>query len=621
MLCKTVQKPFDNDDWAFEIKWDGYRAIADLSSHNQQFYSRNGIDFSEKFRIIAQSLSLQKHKMILDGEIVAYDHTGKPSFQMLQSIGEHSDTALIYQVFDLLWLNGYSTENLPYLQRKELLKEALFETEYIRYHDHVIGKGTEFFRAAKAIELEGIVAKKTDSLYHENLRSPQWLKIKNHQSDEAIICGFTAPKGARKYFGSLILGKYLNGKIIFCGHAGTGFSVLQQKEIFTRLKTCITQKPPFEKIPATNAAPTWLLPDLVCEIKYTGLTKDFMYRHPVFMRIREDIIPENVSFDHHPNTTSTMKKITNQNESRISDKETKINKERLILTHPDKMYFPEDGIKKGDVIDYYQKISEYILPHLQNRAQSMNRFPDGIDGFNFYQKDAPEHIPDWIPLEKIFSETNQKDIRYIVCNNAETLAFLNNLGCIELNIWTSRIQNLDKPDYLVLDLDPSGKNTFDDVIETALAVKEILDKAQIKGYPKTSGKTGLHIYIPMGAAYHFEQVKNFAHLIMTLVNERLPDLTTLERSLEKREKTKIYLDYLQNRFGQTLASVYSIRPKNGAPVSMPLEWEEVKKGLSPLDFTIFNAGKRLKSKGDLFAPVLGKGIDMIKAIENLGEST
>lgn len=312
-----------------------------------------------------------------------------------------------------------------------------------------------------------------------------------------------------------------------------------------------------------------------------------------------------------------MKKVEPEKRTGKDEFLKKIGKQELKLTNQNKIYFPDDDVTKGDVIAFYQSISKYILPHLKNRPQSMNRYPNGIDGMSFYQKDAADETPDWIETQKVFSESSDKYINYIICNDKETLAYLNNLGCIELNIWTSKIQKADNPDYLVLDLDPSEKNTFEDVIKTAQVVKEVLDMAEIEGFPKTSGSSGIHIYIPMNAKYTYEQVKDFGHLLMQMVQQKLPDLTTLERSLKKRDKDKIYLDYLQNRRGQTLASVYSLRPKKGAPVSMPLDWKEVKKGLKPTDFNIYNALERLKEKGDLFKPVLGKGIDMLKAIKKL----
>ncbi|WP_312195044.1 DNA ligase D [Epilithonimonas vandammei] len=620
MLCKVSDKAFDDKDWAFEIKWDGYRAIADLSKDELRLYSRNGIDFSQKFKKIAHSLNLQEHPMILDGEIVAYDDKGKPNFQWLQKIGDHPNLALTFQVFDLLWLNGHSTENLSYLQRKELLKDALIENEIIKYSDHILEKGRDFFQAAKDMGLEGIVAKKTDSLYKENLRSSEWLKIKIHKSDEAVICGFTEPKGSRKKFGALILGKYLNGEMVFCGHTGGGFNDKSLSEIYDKMQPLIADKSVFKITPKTNSKATWIKPELVAEIRFTELTKEMIYRHPIFLRLRDDIEADDVRFNSEKTTNrAPVKKSEHKKRTGKDDVEKSIGKQKLKLTNQNKIYFPDDDVTKGDVIDFYQSISKYILPHLKDRPQSMNRYPNGINGMSFYQKDAAEETPEWIEIQKVFSESSDKYINYIICNDRETMAYLNNLGCIELNVWTSKIQKADNPDYLVLDLDPSEKNSFEDVIETAQAVKEILDISGIDGYPKTSGSSGIHVYIPMNAKYSYDQVKSFGHLLMQMVQKKLPDLTTLERSLQKRDKNKIYLDYLQNRRGQTLASVYSLRPKNGVPVSMPLEWKEVKNGLKPTDFNIHNSLDRLKEKGDIFKPILGKGIDMLKAIKKLEE--
>lgn len=619
MLAKLSEEAFNDKDWIFEIKWDGYRAIADLSKDTPLFYSRNGISFLSKFEKIALELEKQKHHMILDGEVVAYDEQGKPNFQLLQQIGDNPSTALVYQVFDLLWLNGHSTEDLPLIQRKELLKEALTETGSITYCDHIPEKGIEFFAQMKKMQLEGMIAKRADSTYSENHRTADWLKIKFSNTDEVIICGFTEPRGTRERFGALILGKYTDSQLTYCGHTGTGFNNNSLKELYKRFQKLIVKSSPFETVPKTNMPVTWVKPELVCEIKYSEITRDGIFRHPVFMQIREDKSPEDLKESSFTEKPKEMKSKTASKKTEVTEKEKEItlDKHLVKLTNQDKIYFPEENITKGDVIDYYQSIARYILPYLKNRPLSLNRFPNGIEKQSFYQKDAGDHIPEWIKTTQVYSESNDKYIDYIYCNDKATLAYLNNLGCIDLNPWNSSLPDLEHPDYLVLDLDPSSKNTFDEVIETALQVNEVLKSIKIKGYCKTSGSTGIHIYIPMGGKYDFDQVKDFAHILMKQVNDKLPKITTLERSLQKRDNKKIYLDYLQNRTGQTLASAYSLRPKQGAAVSMPLDWDELKPGLKPTDFTITNALGRIKEKGDLFKPVLGKGIDMIKALELL----
>jgi bifunctional non-homologous end joining protein LigD len=619
MLAKLSKEAFNDKDWIFEIKWDGYRAIADLSHDTPLFYSRNGISFLSKFEKIVLDLKKQKHHMILDGEVVAYDEQGKPNFQFLQQIGDNPDAALVYHVFDLLWLNGHSTEDLHLIQRKELLKEALIETDRIKYCDHIPEKGIEFFTQMRKMQLEGMIAKRAESSYIENHRTNDWLKIKFSNTEEVIICGFTDPRGSRKNFGALILGKYLNGTLTYCGHTGTGFNNTSLKELYQKLQKLVIQSSPFETVPKTNTPVTWTKPEMICEIKYSDITRDGIFRHPVFIGIREDKGLKDIKDSSFTEKSKEMKTKASSKKTEVSSKEKEITLDKHVvkLTNQDKIYFPKDGITKGDVIDYYQSVATYILPHLKNRPLSLNRFPNGIEEQGFYQKDAGDHIPDWIKTTQVYSESNDKYIDYIYCNDKASLAYLNNLGCIDLNPWNSSLPDLEHPNYLVLDLDPSSKNTFDEVIETALQVNEVLKTIKVKGYCKTSGSTGIHIYIPMGAHYDFDQVKDFANILMKQVNDRLPKITTLERSLQKRDHKKIYLDYLQNRTGQTLASAYSLRPKQGAAVSMPLEWNELKPGLKPTDFNINNALDRIQEKGDLFKPVLGKGIDMMKALELL----
>ena len=290
---------------------------------------------------------------------------------------------------------------------------------------------------------------------------------------------------------------------------------------------------------------------------------------------------------------------------------------KLTFTHLDKIFWPDEGYTKGDVIDYYNKVYPHIIKYMKERPESLLRMPNGLADNGFFQKDAGLNAPEWVKHVPLYSDSVEKDINYIICNDKPTLLYLANLGCIEMNPWNSRLDTLDKPDYFVMDIDPSEQNTFEQVIETANVIKELLDKAGAISFPKTSGATGIHIYVPLGARYTYEQVKNFAHTIAIMTQEQLPDFTSLERSLSKRGKSNIYIDYLQNRKGQTLACAYSLRPKPGATVSTPLEWKEVKKGLHPSDFTMNNIMKRIEKKGDLFSGVLLKGIDMMKCIKKL----
>jgi len=292
---------------------------------------------------------------------------------------------------------------------------------------------------------------------------------------------------------------------------------------------------------------------------------------------------------------------------------------KMEFSHLDKVYFPDDGYTKGDVIDYYNTVYPHIIKYMKGRPESLLRMPNGLADKGFFHKDAGLNAPAWVKHKALYSESAEKDINYIICNDKPTLLYLANLGCIEMNPWNSRLKSLDKPDYLVMDLDPSEHNTFEQVIETAKVIKAILDKAGVISFPKTSGATGIHIYVPLGAKYTYDQGKEFAHMIAMLAHDQLPEFTSLERSLSKRGKDHIYIDFLQNRKGQTLSCAYSLRPKPGATVSTPLDWKEVKKGLHPSDFNIKNIMARIEKKGDLFSGVLLKGIDMMKCIKKLQE--
>lgn len=299
------------------------------------------------------------------------------------------------------------------------------------------------------------------------------------------------------------------------------------------------------------------------------------------------------------------------------NKEVTIGKNKLQFTNLDKIFWSEKKITKGDVLDYYNDMNKYILPYLKNRPQSLKRNPNGIADNGFFQKDAGEEAPEWVKSKKIFSESTNKEVDYIICNDKATLLYLANLGCIELNPWNSKKDTLDFPDYFIIDIDPSEKNDYDDVVEVAKVVKTVLDKAKAPSFCKTSGASGMHVYVPLSAKYNYEHVRSFAELIASLTNEQIPEISTLERSLKGRDKNKIYIDYLQNSRAQTLACAYSLRPKPGATVSTPLQWKEVKRGLRPDRFNIRSVPKRMAKTGDLFHGVLGKGIDLKKCISEL----
>lgn len=637
MLATPSEVPFSDKDWVFEIKWDGYRAITEKKDKSLKFYSRNGLEFHNLYPELVPELMKIKKDCILDGEIVVLNEEGKPSFQKLQQFDDNRDLPILYYVFDCLSFDGKDITDLPLTERKKYAQKAIPKSNAIVYSDHVEKQGEKFFNEIIKLDgLEGMMAKRADSTYEEGRRTRSWLKIKLVNTQEAIIAGYTAPRESRKYFGALILGVYDRRKLRYLGHSGTGFTDKMLKEIHGKLQPLVREESPFDEKVPVNSKVTWVEPELVCNVKFSELTEEGIMRHPVFMGLRIDKEPEEVDHIDEPVKTKskpekkpvktspkkTAKKtaVTSKSDdigtSEENERIVEVNGHELKLTNQNKIFWPEEKYTKGDVINHYNKISDYILPYLFDRPQSLKRNPGGITDKGFYHKDAGDKAPSWVKSEEVYSESGNKTIDYIICNNKATLIYLANLGCIELNPWNSRIRKPDNPDYLIMDIDPSEKNTFNQVIDVALVIKEILDKAGCSCYCKTSGATGMHVYIPLQGAYTYDQARPFSEIIAHLANEQLPEFTTVERPLNQR-RGRIYIDFLQNRRGQTLSSVYSIRPVPGASVSTPLKWKEVKHGLSPLDFTIKTIHKRLDKVGDLFANVLTDKNDLRKCIGRL----
>lgn len=640
MLATLVDEPFDDDGWEYEVKWDGYRATAYLHKNEVALLSRNQKPFEEKFYPVYNALKEWKIDAVVDGEIVAIDDTGKADFNRLQNWRSEADGDLCYYVFDILWLDGKDLTNLPLHARKALLEKRLPKNSLIRSGFSVQAKGRDFFKVATQMGLEGIIAKKSDSVYQPGERSNDWLKIKAQQRQEVVIAGYTRNDNSSKAFSSLLLGYFKKGKLKYAGKVGTGFEDKQQKELLKTFKPLARKTSPFDVLPDYNKASrfrpvppnttvTWLKPELVCEIHFTEITEDGVFRHPAFVAMREDKAAKDVVKETPTNTTkdaptkasaesakilkpvkSSRKTLLNPNDkSQVRD----INGNEVQFTNLDKIYWPDEGYTKRDLINYYYQIAPFILPYLKDRPQSLNRFPNGIKGKSFYQKDVTGKVPGWVDKYPYKSKDDNKKKNYMLGNDEAALLYMANAGAIEMNPWSSTIKKPEHPDWCILDLDPDKGNTFDQVIETANVIKGILDKLNVPSYCKTSGSTGLHIYIPLGAKYEYEQSQLFAQWIASEASKQL-DFTSIERMTKKR-KGKIYIDYLQNRSTATLAAPYSVRPKPGATVSMPLDWAEVKPGLSMQDFTIKNVVARVQQLGDLFKPVLGKGINLKKILK------
>ncbi len=613
MLTTLVNEPFDDAGWLFETKWDGYRAIASVQNHQVALYSRNEKSFNNDYPAVVAAVEKISHNVVLDGEIIVLDNKGRSHFQTLQNFRTTGKGKLTYAVFDLLHLDGNELQHLSLLERKSLLKDVVAELndKTVRFSPHVLKNGKSFFEKARQKGWEGIIAKKADSVYEEGRRGMEWLKIKIVNEQEALICGYTAPRGSRKQIGALVLGIYENRQLKYIGHCGGGLNEATIGVLYNRLQPLISNTSPFAEKVGTNMPVTWVKPRLVCQVKFQEWTGDGHLRQPVFLGLREDKPAKDV----HP---ETAKKITM---ATVIEKERTLtlNSRKVPLTNQTKLYWPDEQISKGQLIDYYLSVAKYILPHLKDRPQSLHRFPNGIKGPAFYQKDLNlEQTPAWIKSVSLRADSTGKDVDYLLCNNEATLAYMVNLGCIEINPWLSRLNSLDKPDFMILDLDPENID-FKYVVEAALHIRDLLDGFNITSFCKTSGSTGLHIYVLVAAKYPYESTRLFAEYIARHVNEQLPRSTSVVRAKNARNK-KVYIDFLQNSRGQTVASPYSARPKPGATVSMPLLWKEVNEKLRISDFNIHNSLERLNEIGDLWHDIKSVKNDLRKVIREIESS-
>ncbi|MBS9525435.1 DNA ligase D [Litoribacter alkaliphilus] len=612
MLATKTDKIFKRAGWIYELKWDGYRAIADIKNGRVNLYSRNGISFNSKFSLIHRSLGQIEHDAILDGEIVALDENGLPIFQALQNYPAEKEGELRFYVFDMLSLNGHDMTGLPLLDRKSLIQDVIEGIDHIYYCDHLEDMGSVFYEKAIKMGIEGVIAKKADSKYYPGARSEFWLKIKASESQEAIICGFVKIKGGGG-LGSLILGMYKEKELVYIGNCGTGFSEAESRELLDLFEPLKREGSPFSgKISLKGRKANWLEPKLICEVGFSEWTRSGSLRHPVYKGLRSDKAPKEITKETEIKLKKGKGKPAEESKGNLE-----IDGVNVPITNLEKIYWPDEGYSKYDLIDYYMHVSDFMLPYLIDRPQNMHRHPNGIKGESFYQKDTAGIFPHWIETVKVHSKSKDDYIEYMLCQNEATLIYMANLGCIEINPWLSKMSDLDQPDMVVIDLDPSDKNTFQQVIEVAQATKEVLDQGKAKGFCKTSGSSGLHIYIPLADGYSYDDARDFTKLLCYHVHELVPKLTSMERAVKKRTD-KIYLDFMQNRKGQTLAAPYCVRPVPGARVSAPLNWEEVKPGLKKEDFTIKTMPQRLEKMGDLFRGVLTEKNEIELILDNLG---
>jgi len=636
MLATLVEKPFSNDDWLFELKLDGLRAVVVKNGSKLDMWTRNGKSLTHRFPTLAKALTdLPLDTVVLDGEIVALDEEGQAHFNRIQprihltrakDIEAADEQIPVYfYAFDLLYVNGYNLMKFPLVERKAVLRKIIPDNSgWIRFADHVEAAGGQFFGAVEKRGLEGIVAKLKKSEYQQ-ARSRYWLKIKTQLTDHFVVGGFTPPEGSRKYFGALLLGLYKNGDLIHVGRAGGGFDDRTLVDVSKQLQKLVIKKCPFKEVPPEIRKSTWVQPKLVCEVRFNEWTSDKKLRAPVFMGFRDDIDPEQCRLDESIPQRRDIVFNGGKKEPAPSAKSTASSPaapvvpvaKKIEFTNLDKVFWPEDGYTKGDLIGYYDRIAPYLIPHLLDRPLVFERFPNGIHGQSFYQKDAPDHTPDWIRTQEIWSGDVERYIRYFIGADREQLLYIANTGNIQHNPWMSRVQQMDYPDYLVFDLDPV-EAPFATVQKVAIVLKQVLDELGLRSYPKTSGASGIHVHLPvLEETFTYEEVRIFAEAIASIVVERLPDFATITRAVSRRKPHEVYIDFLQNIRGKTVASVYSPRPRPGAPVSTPLKWEEFKRPIDPNAFTIKTIFKRLDKYGELFEKALTDRQDISGFLEVL----
>ncbi|MEK6225164.1 MAG: DNA ligase D [Chloroflexota bacterium] len=624
MLAAAADEPFDSPDFTFEPKWDGVRTIAFVDGGEVRLQTRNLLDCTKQYPEATQAAEALTgaYHAILDGEIVALDPNGVPSFQRLQPRMHVSDestvrklrksTPVIYQVFDILYADGEDLTRKPLRERLRRLDEALTPMGSIRRSEGFPGTGVALFEAAREQGLEGIVAKRLDSIYQPGARSPAWVKIKAFRTMECVIGGWTAGQGGRaKTLGALLLGVYRDGKLQSVGHVGTGFDERTLRDLLKILEEHESPTSPFATKPRTNQPARWCLPELVCEVEYAEITRDGTLRHPTYRGLRPDVDPRDCTGEERREsakkaqdaakraTTTTRAPSENGEQAARVPSVLEVEGKRIKLTNLEKVLFPEDGYTKADLIRYYTEVSPYLVPWLRDRPLTLKPFPDGIHGTHFYQKNKPGFTPEWITS---WTDPREPENAYVLANDMATLVWMANYTAIEIHPRLARADEPEKPDNVMVDLDPAEGATWDDVKEVAHAVKEVLDDLGMVGFPKTTGSRGIHVLVPIARRYTFEESRAFALRVGQMAREKLPKLVTLEFSKAKRRG--IYIDYLQNTRAKSTAGPYSVRPIRRAPVSAPLRWEEIASLGRPDAFTMMNMSARLEAVGDLLSPSL-----------------
>jgi bifunctional non-homologous end joining protein LigD len=598
------------EDWEFEIKWDGYRIVATVSGGEVQLRTRKEQDYTERFANVAKELAkaLKTPDCVVDGEVCALDEEGRPSFSAMQQA--KPGTPIVYYVFDLLEVDGEPVIDLPLSERRSRLKKLLDGRNRTAVFSQPFDDGPALLAAAKERRLEGIMGKRVDSRYLPGKRTRDWLKFKTHGEQELVIAGYTRGKGRREgSFGSLVLATNGPDGLEWVGNVGTGFDEAEIERLLKKLRPLERKGPPFPQEPkmprVKKGDVAWVEPKLVAEVSFAEWTHDGRLRAPVYHGLREDKDASEVRRELPGEAPDAIPSVI------------KKGKRTLRLSNLDKPFWPEEGITKGDLLAYYRDVAAVAVPHLRDRPFTLKRYPDGWQGKNFFQKDAPAGMPDWVPTVEIEVSTREtprrrRKIKAPLVNDELALLWVVNMGCIDLNTWYSRVDKLDRPDFVLFDLDPSPDVGFRETVQVARLVKEALDALGLESFCKTSGADGIHVLVPIERRATYDDTRQFAEIVAGALARTHRGLVTTEWS--KARRRGVLIDANQNGEGKTIASVYSVRPRAGAPVSTPLRWEEVDESLDPAALTMDVVRQRVEEHGDLFEGVLKTRQSLSKAL-------
>jgi bifunctional non-homologous end joining protein LigD len=603
MLATAAERPPRDEGWLFEVKLDGYRALACVRSGETVLRSRNGNDLTERFATVATAISAaaRSPECVLDGEICALDEAGRTSFSALQDGTGH----LVYYAFDLLELDGEPVLERSTTERRQALAELVEPSPTVRL-SVAFEDGEALLEAASQQGLEGVIAKRRDARYAPGRRSRDWLKVKTRVEQELVIGGFTAGRGRRSSsLGALVLGVYEDGRLRWAGNVGTGFGEDEARRLREALAPLARDLSPFDPVPRMpRVRPddvVWVEPRLAAQVGFAEWTRQGRLRAPVYLGLRDDLDPDAVRREQAP-----------------LPEEVHRGSRTVRLTKLDKVFWPDEAITKGDLLAYYRGVARVLVPHLRGRPFTMKRYPDGWQGKHFFQKQAPSHMPDWIrraPFPASTRDGERRLIEYALVDDELALLWVVNMGCIDMHTWASRADRPDRPDWVMFDLDPSDDVGFAEVVETAALLRQVLELLELESFPKTSGSRGLHVLVPIARRHSHAVVREFAGVVAGALARAHPGLVTTEWS--KRKRRGVLVDANQNGPGKTTAAVYSVRPRAGAPVSTPLRWDEVGPSLDPLAFTMEAALDRVARYGDLFAGALAGRQSLTRALRRL----